>query len=204
MSSVGPTDKEIEEETGLSRAEHENRNEFNELPTGKMAPSAEDPTLWKDEKGRPWKKIEDPYSAYHQPMHLYVAFVRGQVGKVIPFLNVPNLKFLSPNADKMYSEICANRYTGELVIEQKIIGSFNLCKDAPDGMKVGKLPTDGEHRKLDIIPHEKYGGNYRHIAKGIPIGSLKKGPVVLGKLQERRPTNGFILGAVLVAILSLF
>ena len=56
---------------------------------------------------------------------------------VIPFLKVPNLKFISPNADGKYSEVCANRYKGELVTDQKIIGTFNFA----------------------IIPHNEDGGN---------------------------------------------
>ena len=122
-------------------------------------------------------------SAY---MPLAFAFIPAYLGAVISGLKVPNLKFISPNKDTgLYSEVCANRYTGELVIEQKIMGTFNFATDAPDAMKDGKLPTTGKHDTLDVIPHNEYGGNYLHIAKGIPIGSIEKGPVILGQLNER-------------------
>ena len=208
-----PTDAEIEAEIGLSREDHENRNIYNELPKGKINPSPDDPTVWLDEDSRPWKLNKEQNAAYHQPMPVPVAFIRALLSKTIPWFKVPNLKFISPNADGRYSEIIANRYTGELVIEQKILGTFNLCTDAPDGMigmylkefshhffhtnnlngflfififlSDGNLPTDGEHRQWDILPHEQYGWNYRHIAKGIEIGSIEKGPVVLGTLDTK-------------------
>jgi len=140
------SDEEIEKQIGLSRQNHENRNELNELPTGKLRPSPEDKSEWKDDDGRTWKLNKEQNAAYHQPMPVWVAFVRAYLGKVLPFCKVPNLKFISPNANNgMYSEVCANRYTGELVIEQKIMGTFNFATDAPDAMKDGKLPTTGEH-----------------------------------------------------------
>ena len=176
-------DEEVEALIGLSRKDHEYRNIHNELPNGKLKPSPEDYTIWIDDDSRPWKLNAEAYSAYHQPMPLAVAFIRGHLGKYIPFLKVPNLKFISPNANGMYSEICANRYTGELVIDPKLFGTFNLCTDAPDGMKDGKLPTTGEHDTFDVVPHKEYGANYLHVAKGIPVGSLEKGPVVLAKLD---------------------
>lgn len=101
---------------------------------------------------------------------------------------MPNLKFISPNADGKFSEICANRYTGELVIDQKILGTFNLCTDVSvaDAFKDGKLPAarTGEHYTLDMQPHDVYGGTYKHVAKGIKVGELEKGPVVLGQLDK--------------------
>ena len=33
------SDEQIKQETGLSREDHENRNQFNELPKGKIKPS---------------------------------------------------------------------------------------------------------------------------------------------------------------------
>jgi hypothetical protein len=182
------TDREIEKIVlGLSRKDHEDRNLLNELPSGTMKPSMVDPTIWKDDAGRPWKLNAEPNAAYHQPMPLAIAFIRGHIGGIIPCLKVPNLKFISPNADGRYSEVCANRYTGELVIDQLIMGTFNLCTDAPDAMKDGKLPTTGEHAFLDIDTHNAYGGKYKHIAKGLEVGSLKKGPVILhhDHLEER-------------------
>jgi hypothetical protein len=178
------SDEEIEQRIGLSREDHENRNQFNELPNGKLKPSEEDDSIWKDDNGRPWKLNAEPNAAYHQPMPVPIAFIRAHLSKFISSLKVPNLKFISPNEDGRYSEVCANRYTGELVIEQKIMGTFNLCTDAPNAMEDGKLPTTGEHDTLDIIPHKEYGGIYRHIASGIEAGSLEKGPVILAKLDD--------------------
>lgn len=181
-------DDEIEQRIGLSREDHENRNQLNELPKGKISPSAEDPTIWTDANNRPWKLNAEPNAAYHQPMPVAVAFVRAYLGRIIPQLKVPNLKFISPNADGRYSEVCANRYTGELVIERKIMGTYNFASDAPDAMKDGKLPTTGEHDVLDVIPHNEYGGKYRHIAKGMAFGSISKGPVLLGT-TEKKPSS---------------
>lgn len=97
---------------------------------------------------------------------------------------MPNLKFISPNGDGRYSEIVANRYTGELVIEQKIVGTYNFACDAPDAMVDGKLPTTGEHNLLDVVTHNEYGHGYKHLAKGIKLEGLKKGPVILGQLDD--------------------
>jgi hypothetical protein len=51
--AISPTmssDKEIEQKIGLSRKDHENRNQLNEhpneLPNGKLKSSAEDFTIW--------------------------------------------------------------------------------------------------------------------------------------------------------------
>jgi hypothetical protein len=47
--AISPTmssDKEIEQKIGLSRKDNENRNQLNELPNGKLKPSAEDSTIW--------------------------------------------------------------------------------------------------------------------------------------------------------------
>lgn len=184
------TDEEIEQQIGLSREAHENRNKLNELPTGLLNPSPSDPTIWKDEKGRPWKLNAEPNAAYHQPTSVPVSFIKAHLSYWLPSLKVPNLKFISPNKDGRYSEVIANRYTGELVIEQKIMGTFNLCTDAPDGMVAGKLPTDGEHKKWDIDPHNMYGGGYKQIAKGIDVGSVDKGPVILGTC-EKKPSSFF-------------
>ena len=71
----------------------------------------------------------------------------------------------------------------ELVIDEQFMGTFYLCTDAPNGMVDGKLPVTGEHNTLDVIPHNEYGGTYRHVTKRIELGSLDKGPVILGKLN---------------------
>jgi hypothetical protein len=96
------------------------------------------------------------------------------------------LKVISPNADGRYFEVCADRYRGELAIEQTMMGTFNLCAgtDARNAMEDGKLPTTGEHDTLDIIPYKEYGGICRHIATGIKVGSLEKGQVILAKLDD--------------------
>mmetsp|Transcript_28316 Transcript_28316/g.32554 ORF Transcript_28316/g.32554 Transcript_28316/m.32554 type:complete len:187 (-) Transcript_28316:125-685(-) len=178
------SDDDIEKRIGLSRKDHENRIMLNELPKGKITPSVDDPTIWKDEDGRPWKLNPDEIAVYHQPTNIVSAEIRAFVGKVIPSIRNPNLKFISPNADGRYSEVCANRYTGELVIEQQLIGTFNFAADAPNAMKDAKYPAHGEHERLDVTPHNEYGGKYKHIARDIPIGSLEKGPVILGLLEE--------------------
>lgn len=184
-SSAKLSDEEIEKEIGISRADHENRNLLNELPNGKIKPSKDDPTIWLDDDGREWKLNAEPNAAYHQPMSVPMAFVRAHFANIFFGLGkVPNLKFISPNADGRYSEICANRYTGELVIDQKIMGTFNLATDAPDAMVDGKLPTTGEHDTLDVKPHEMYGGLYRHVAVGLELESIKEAPVVLAHLDK--------------------
>jgi hypothetical protein len=198
------SDKEIEQQIGLSREDHENRNKLNELPAGLMNPSPSDPTLWMDEKGRPWKLNAEPNAAYHQPTGVAVSFVKAHLSKFMPFLKVPNLKFISPNEDGRYSEVIADRYTGELVIVQKIMGTFNLCTDAPDGMIAGKLPTDGEHKKWDIDPHNMYGGGYKQVAKGIDVGSVDKGPVILGTCEEKPSASMTMLQIGLFTALAAF
>jgi len=193
------TDDDIEQIIGLSRKEHENRNQLNELPKGKISPSAEDPTIWTDANNRPWKLNAEPNAAYHQPMPVAVAFIRAYLGRIIPQLKVPNLKFISPNADGRYSEVCANRYTGELVIERKIMGTYNFASDAPDAMKDGKLPTTGEHDTLDVVPHNEYGGKYRHIAMGMTFGSISEGPVLLGT-TEKKPSSSELISQIALCI----
>jgi len=180
-------DKDTEARTNLSREDHENRNQFNELPNGMLKPSLEDASIWLDDDDRPWKLNAEPNAAYHQPMPLAIAFIRAYIGEWIPILKVPNLKFISPNnADGKFSEVCANRYTGELVIDQQILGTYNFCslEDAPNAMKDGKLPTTGMHNTMDVVPHNEYGASYRHIAKGMEIGSVTNGPVILAKLEN--------------------
>ena len=132
-------DASIEERLGVSRADHENRNQFNELPNGKLNPSPEDETIWKDDDGRPWKLNAEQLAAYHQETWFVFAYITAQIGRVFPSVRVPNLKFFSPNADGKFSEVIANRYTGELVIDQRYIGTYNFCsfENAPNAMKDG-------------------------------------------------------------------
>jgi hypothetical protein len=179
-------DAKIEEMLGVSRADHENRNQFNELPNGKLNPSPEDETIWKDDDGRPWKLNAEQLAAYHQETWFVFAYITAQIGRVIPSVKVPNLKFFSPNADGKFSEVIANRYTGELLIDQRYIGTYNFCllEDAPNAMKDGKLPF-AEHKRLDVDTHNSYGGNYRHLAINMPIDSVKKGPVILGTVESK-------------------
>ena len=173
------TDEEVLAETGISREQHENRNMLNELPQGKMKPTKDhDPLMYEDEDGRQWRLNPDFNAAYHQPMPLWFAAFRAIFSNIFCGLfKVPNLKFISLNADGTFSEVVCNRYTGKLILDPNLFGTYNFCKDAPNAMEEGKLPTTGEHRQLDVIPHEKYGGNYKQVAKGIPVGYYDDKPV---------------------------
>ena len=169
------TDEEIFEKVGISRKDHENRNQFNELPTGLMKKSEHDKTLYIDEAGRQWKRNADFYASYHQPFPVWVAGARSILAKFL-FLKccrVPNLKFISQNEDKTYSEVCCNRKTGEVLVEPQILGTYNFCTDEGEAMKTGNLPNGGVHEKKDIIPHKEYGGNYKHLAKDIPVSNFE-------------------------------
>jgi len=166
--------------TGISREDHENRNMLNELPTGLLRLKKDDERFYEDDAGRSWRLSPDPTAAYHQPYPLAIAFIRAHISQCfLGFLRVPNQKLMSPNKDGTYSEICVNRYTGELIIDAYMMGTYNFCKDTPDAMEIGNLPNGGDHKKTDIIPHNEYGRDYKHIAKGIPVGSLDKAPVVM-------------------------
>ena len=68
-------DKDTKARTNLSREDHENRNQFNELPNGMLKPSLEDASIWLDDDDRPWKLNAEPNAAYHQPMPLAIAFI---------------------------------------------------------------------------------------------------------------------------------
>lgn len=172
------TDEDILAETGISRKQHENRNDLNELPTGKLKPTVDDAFLYEDEGGRLWRRNPDFNAAYHQPMPLWLAAVRAIISNILCGLfKVPNLKFISKNADGTFSEVCCNRYTGKIVLDPQIFGTYNFCKDTPNAMDDGKLPNATEHKQMDVIPHEKYGGNYKHVAKGIPVGYYDNRPV---------------------------
>lgn len=183
-------DRDIEKQTGISREDHENRNKINEMPTGKLTPSPEDPTTWVDEAEKAWKLVPEKYASENQPMRVPLARLRAVLGKPFPFLKVPNLKFISTNAEKGFSEICANRFTGKLIIEQEFMGTMNLCTDAPDDvMATGIIPNKGEHRMLDILPHYLYGPNYKQITKDVELGSIEEAPVVLGKTEMEVTLN---------------
>ena len=175
------TDAQIEKETGISREQHENRNELNEFPTGKLKPiDKEDKLLYEDDAGRVWCRGPDYYASYHQPIPVIIAGVISIFSSVFCGIGkVPNLKFMSPNADGTFSEVCVNRYTGELIIDQQTMGTYNFATDEPDLMKTGILPGRGEHKTMNIVTHEQYGWNYKQYAKGIPTGSLDKAPVIL-------------------------
>jgi len=168
------TDDEIEAITTISRAKHENRNEIcNELPTGKLQikPGQTDTMLYVDDGGRLWRRNPDLMASYHQPMSMPNALFHSIIDAVIFCIDfpVPNMKFISINADQTYSEVICNRYTGELIVDPKYFGTSNYCTDAPHGMQTGSLTTK-EHVLYDVKTHEKYGHNYKHIAKGIPVG----------------------------------
>lgn len=177
---VTTTDEEIEKETGISRETHENRNQHNELPTGMVKPIDDECKFYEDNDGRVWRRNPDIHASYHQPMPLAVAAVRSVLAPIFfGFGKVPNLKFMSPNVNGGSSEFCVNRYTGEMVVDQQLMGTYNFANDEPDFMEKGALSNGGEHRLLDIIPHEEYGGNYKHYAKEMPIGSLENIPILL-------------------------
>jgi hypothetical protein len=109
---------ETEKETEISREQHENRNELNELPVGKLKPKEEGSMEYVDDEGRLWRRNPDTAAAYHQRTGAVVSFPQGiRQQHFLWFLEVPNLKFNSQNADKSYSEIVANRYTGELIVD---------------------------------------------------------------------------------------
>jgi len=170
--STKKSDEEIEKMTSISREKHENRNDIcNELPTGKMRMSDHDKMLYIDDAGREWRRNPDIFASYHQPMSMPAALFHSIVDAVIFCVDfpVPNMKFISINEDGTYSEVICNRYTGELIVDPKYFGTSNFCTDAPNGMKTGSLTTK-EHVLYDVKTHEKYGCNYRHIAKGIPVG----------------------------------
>jgi hypothetical protein len=166
------SDDLVEMETGVSREAHENRNERNELPTGKMRQTKLYKSLYVDEGGRVWRHIPDIKAAFHQPMHIVIAVLRAISSKMCCGLGkVPNMKFLSKNRDgRTFSEVCCNRYTGELVIDPKFMGTLNFVANS-ESMK--------GHVRTDVTPHTKYGYNYKHIARGIPIGSITTKPIVL-------------------------
>lgn len=168
------TDAEIEAKTGISREKHESRNNIcNDMPTGKMKikdPSV-DKMLYVDDAGREWRRNPDIFSSYHQPMSLMGAICHSIIDALIFCVDfpVPNMKFISENEDKTWSEIVCNRYTGELIVDPKYFGTSNFCKDCPCGMQTGSLATK-QHVEMDVKTHEMYGCGYTYISKGIPVG----------------------------------
>ena len=168
------TDAEVEALTGISREKHENRNDIcNELPSGKLRIKdyTKDKMLYVDDAGREWRRNPDIFSSYHQPMSMPNAVFHSLIDGMFFCVKfpVPNMKFISINDDGTWSEVVCCRYTGELIVDPRIFGTSNFCTDASNGMKTGSLTTK-EHVKWDVVPHEKYGHNYKHIAKGIPVG----------------------------------
>lgn len=184
------SDDEIEAKIGCSRARHENRNgEINDLPTGKMKikDPSKDKMLYVDDAGREWRRNPDIFSSYHQPMSMPNAVFHSIIDALIFCVDfpVPNMKFISINNDGTWSEVICNRYTGELIVDPKYFGTANFCCDCPNGMKTGSLATK-EHVNLDVKTHEMYGCNYKHIAKGIPVGYYdghRPHPVILHEPQ---------------------
>jgi hypothetical protein len=165
-------DLDIELETGIDRETHENRNDKNELPTGKLTITPEDKMIYVDEAGRKWKRYPDRLAAYHQPIPLAIAWLRAVFSNVFMGAGkVPNLKFTSKNEDgRTYSEVCCNRYTGELIVDQKLLGTLNFVSN--NDSKKG-------HVRTDVVPHSEYGWDYKHVAKGIPIDSVFEPIVIL-------------------------
>lgn len=158
-------DREIEQMTGISREVHECRNgQINEQPTGKLRASKDNDMIYVDEAvptGREWHLQNDFAASYHQPtLGCVRAFINSILDCVIFCVDfpVPNMKFISENDDKTWSEVICNRYTGELVVDPRIIGTGNWGAS-------GSL----DHIHKDMQPHEKYGAHYRHIYKGMDI-----------------------------------
>jgi hypothetical protein len=186
------TDAEIEAKTGISREKHESRNNIcNDLPTGKMRikdPNV-DKMLYVDEAGREWRRNPDIFSSYHQPMSLMGAICHSIIDAVIFCVDfpVPNMKFISENEDKTWSEVVCSRYTGELIVDPMYFGTANFCCDCPFGMKTGSLATK-QHVNMDVMTHEMYGCGYTYIAKEIPVGYYDSPdhphPVILHDPQE--------------------
>jgi len=173
--------------TGNSREAHEGRNgPNNELPTGKL--QVKDNTddtdnhnnmMYVDEAGREWRLNPDIAASFHQPTMGVVRAVLHSILDCVIFcvdFPVPNIKFISENDDKTWSEVICNRYTGELVVDPKIFGTANFCTDCPDGMEKGALSTT-EHVQKDVKPHQKYGDKYRHIAKGMDLNHFDNRPL---------------------------
>jgi len=181
-------DVSIEQELGISREKHEDRNELcNDMPTGKLRQSGDDKMMYVDDAGRGWRRNPDLFSSFHQPMSLVNAIFHSIVDMVIFCVDfpVPNMKFISLNEDQTWSEIVCNRYTGELIVDPAYFGTSNFCTDAPNGMKNGKLNTT-EHVLWDVKTHTKYGWGYKHITKGIPCGyydGSRPHPVILHEPQ---------------------
>lgn len=175
-----PDDAAIEKFTGISRAQHENRNSLNQLPSGKLKPKDGEKKLYIDDAGRLWRRVPDIFASFHQPFPKNLAIIRSVLSFVtFGFTKVPNLKFMGKNDDGTFAEVCVNRYSGKLIVDPALMGSHNFATDAPKALETGSLPTTGEHWLLDIVPHEQYGAKYRHIAAGFPVGSLDgKEPVV--------------------------
>jgi hypothetical protein len=165
-------DLETELETGIDRETHENRNDKNELPVGKLTITPEDKMIYVDGAGRKWKRYPDHQAAYHQPIPVAIAYLRAVCSNVLMGVGkVPNLKFTSKNEDgRTYSEVCCNRYTGELIVDQKLLGTLNFVSN--NDSKKG-------HVRTDVVPHSEYGWDYKHVAKGIPIDSVFEPIVIL-------------------------
>lgn len=174
----------------MSRKQHEDRNQLNELPVGLLKPTKGDSFLYLDDNDRQWRRNADLYASFHQGMPKWLAIVRSIISMIFLGLwKVPNLKFISQNEDKTYSEACCNRYTGELLLDPQYFGTYNFCKDDGEAMVDGNLPTGGDHEKLDVIPHDEYGANYKHIAKGIPVGYYDNRPTPIILYLEEDSKN---------------
>jgi hypothetical protein len=169
-------DDAIETLTGISREQHENRNAFNELPTGKLHPAkkneqgstSKNAQFYLDEADRLWRRTPDLYSMFHQPFPVTVALIRSIVTPLtVGLTQVPYIKLISPNAAsssdnyqeqqyRHFSEIVVNRYTGELIIDPQVMGTYNLCavEDVEKAMRTGATRGEGhQHTLMDVVPH---------------------------------------------------
>ena len=173
----------------ISKKQHFSRNKLNQLPTGQLIKQPNDGdggdgvTRYIDKSNNVWFASPDYYASYHQPMHLYVAGIRSLIAKYcFGFLRVPNLKIMTVHKDLTLSEIIVNRYTGTLITDPKIFGTFNFCKTSyyeQDIVAQGHFPATGSHKVLDIDPHNNWGSDYTDVSTTMAVPYTGKNIVVL-------------------------
>ena len=96
------TDTPSQSNKMMSRRQHEDRNQLNELPVGLLKPTKGDRFLYIDDNDRQWRRNADFYASYHQPMPMWLAGVRSIISMIfLGLLKVPNLKFISQNEDNV-------------------------------------------------------------------------------------------------------
>tara|TARA_Y100001970_G_C14081210_1_gene774810 strand:+ start:387 stop:1055 length:669 start_codon:yes stop_codon:yes gene_type:complete len=189
--------EEIRARNTITEEEHLNRNKFNELPTGKL--TLKEKNIYVDENNDTWVRYPDYNASYHQPCYYVFAAIRSLIAKrTFGFLKVPNLTFKKENEDLTSSEVVVNRYDGKMVLDPKIFGTYNFGKTTDYKDENGNdinfntwiMPPTGSHDVFDIIPHHKFGGNYKHVGKylnGLLIETPKKnykGDIILMETEN--------------------